>query len=226
MESCIRDKKAPIQVLTCLHESQAGTGRHQCAICAYAKGFEDGKAGLGVLDTDREWCIYGQWAPIAVLSGLHENQGGDGRHKCTICSYQMGFTEGISEWKGNSSVETELITHGVNIEQFIPDEEGRMRIRLHVEYERSPKNRAKAIEIHGTTCKACGFDFDVAYGELYARSFIEIHHLASISKQGGKPVNPETDLVPLCSNCHSMAHRTTGTIISVQEIKELIEKAL
>jgi predicted HNH restriction endonuclease len=32
------------------------------------------------------------------------------------------------------------------------------------------------------------------------------------------------DLAPLCSNCHSMAHRETGRILSVAELKGLIEE--
>jgi predicted HNH restriction endonuclease len=42
----------------------------------------------------------------------------------------------------------------------------------------------------------------------------------------GWEVDPETDLVPLCANCHAMAHRRRDTVTSVEELKVLlIEKA-
>lgn len=42
MEDCGHGKIAPIIVLEDLPESQAGTGRHKCATCAYQFGFEAG----------------------------------------------------------------------------------------------------------------------------------------------------------------------------------------
>ncbi len=38
-------------------------------------------------------------------------------------------------------------------------------------------------------------------------------------------VDPETDLVPLCANCHAMAHRRRATVTSIEKLKALIEKA-
>jgi putative restriction endonuclease len=38
-------------------------------------------------------------------------------------------------------------------------------------------------------------------------------------------VDPETDLVPLCANCHAMAHRRRATVTSIDELKALVEKA-
>jgi 5-methylcytosine-specific restriction protein A len=123
----------------------------------------------------------------------------------------------------DDSLETELITHGQPNEEFIPDVEGRRIIRQHVAYERSPRNRQRALEIHKNCCKACDFKFDDVYGHQHAKGYIEIHHVKSITEING-PVNPEIDLVPLCSNCHSMAHREKGRILTVEEIKALLRK--
>jgi 5-methylcytosine-specific restriction protein A len=41
MEKCHAGSAAPISVLQALPESQAGSGRHKCANCAYQKGYED-----------------------------------------------------------------------------------------------------------------------------------------------------------------------------------------
>jgi predicted HNH restriction endonuclease len=38
-------------------------------------------------------------------------------------------------------------------------------------------------------------------------------------------VNLQTDPVPLCANCHAMAHRRRATFTAIEELKELIEEA-
>jgi len=169
-----------------------------------------------------EECQCGTLAPSSVLSKLPVNQGGSGRHKCVNCAFNAGFLEGRGAWDSRSSFETESLTHGIGIDAFIPDEEGRKTYRLHAEYERSHRNRARAIQLHGIECLACGFCFNTAYGAEHAASYIEIHHVRSITEQEGRQIDPGTDLVPLCSNCHSMAHRKPGKILSVAEIKELL----
>ncbi|MBK9470033.1 MAG: HNH endonuclease [Gammaproteobacteria bacterium] len=74
-------------------------------------------------------------------------------------------------------------------------------------YERSPANRAACIAVHGSVCKVCGFDFGKFYGQ-FGQGYIEVHHRIPIAKMSGNyVVNPVTDLVPLCSNCHSVVHR-------------------
>lgn len=67
------------------------------------------------------------------------------------------------------------------------------------------------------------FRFDQAYGANHARGYIEEHHAASVSKINGT-VEPEKDLIPLCSNCHSMAHRNRDHILTLDELKKLIGK--
>ena len=43
--------------------------------------------------------------------------------------------------------------------------------------------------------------------------FIEIHHLKPMfSIKREIKVNPQKDLVPLCSNCHKMIHRNTKNL--------------
>lgn len=76
----------------------------------------------------------------------------------------------------------------------------------HNKYERSRANRTACIALFGTVCGVCGFDFEERYGEIGAE-FIEVHHIMPVSQMGGEyRVSPVTDLIPLCSNCHSMAH--------------------
>ncbi|RMG20774.1 MAG: hypothetical protein D6729_02135 [Deltaproteobacteria bacterium] len=46
-ECCKHGQPAPRDILRALGESQGGTGRHKCAVCAYAEGYRAGfEAGL------------------------------------------------------------------------------------------------------------------------------------------------------------------------------------
>lgn len=38
----------------------------------------------------------------------------------------------------------------------------------------------------------------------------------------GIEVNPETDLIAMCANCHRMIHRRKDKVVSVDELKELL----
>src|SRR5215213_6126664 len=129
-----------------------------------------------------------------------------------------------SEKIAEDSLQVDDVTHGEIDEKVVPDSEGRKRLVQHVSYERSQKNRREAIKIHGTTCAVCTFNFDETYGEDYADGYIQIHHIKPLSEHEGE-VDPETDLVPLCANCHAMAHRRRATVTSIEELKELVEKA-
>jgi 5-methylcytosine-specific restriction protein A len=137
----------------------------------------------------------------------------------TPSHFEFGLNRFAAASQGD--LETELLTHGAGIDDFIPDEEGRQFLRQHVTYERSPKNRARAIEIHGTSCLACGFNFNRAYGAVHAASYIEVHHLRSVTAGLTIP-DPGKDLIPLCANCHSMAHRRRGRVLGLDELKALL----
>ncbi|KMQ76386.1 HNH endonuclease [Marinobacter subterrani] len=89
-------------------------------------------------------------------------------------------------------------------------------------FERDRRNRAAAIAIHGTSCLACGIEMGSVYGGV-AQGFIEIHHVTPVSQLGaGYLIDPAKDLVPLCPNCHAVAHRRSPPF-SVDEIRHLID---
>jgi hypothetical protein len=91
-------------------------------------------------------------------------------------------------------------------------------------YERSGHNRLKAISLHGYKCQVCGFDFAETYGDL-GRNYIEVHHVNPLAEQNGEHiVNPETDLVCLCANCHRMVHRNSHEVLAIDELKEIISR--
>jgi len=74
-------------------------------------------------------------------------------------------------------------------------------------YERNHKNRVKAKEIHGYDCAVCGFNFEKVYGNL-GKEYIEVHHIKPLSTLNEEvKINPSTDLICVCANCHRMLHR-------------------
>ena len=89
-------------------------------------------------------------------------------------------------------------------------------------YERNPENRKRAIEIHGLSCVACGFNFEKVYGE-WGKDFIEVHHIKPLSTIGEEvATDPEKDLVPVCSNCHRMIHRRKENVLSVEDLRNIL----
>lgn len=106
----------------------------------------------------------------------------------------------------------------------LPSCEGAEKRCYTTRYERDPKKRAECIKIHGTKCAACGFDFEKVYGAL-GRNYIEVHHIVPLSQLNGElPVNPATDMLPLCSNCHRMIHRRKASVLSIQELRDILER--
>ena len=88
-------------------------------------------------------------------------------------------------------------------------------------YERQRLNREACIQLKGTKCLACDFDFEYTYGEL-GSGYIEIHHVVPVSKMGPEyQLSISADLVPLCSNCHSMVHRANPPL-TVADLKKII----
>lgn len=92
-----------------------------------------------------------------------------------------------------SDLEAEQIENGYGIE-------GNVKYYYGKRYERDSKNRSIAIKKHGTKCYACGFSFEEVYGER-GKDFIEVHHIKPLSTlDTAVKINPELDLIPLCSN--------------------------
>jgi 5-methylcytosine-specific restriction protein A len=85
--------------------------------------------------------------------------------------------------------------------------EGATRSATVSRYERSPGARLACLGHHGHSCVVCSFDFAEVFGPL-GKGLIHVHHLVPLSEiSEAYVVDPITDLVPLCPNCHYMAHR-------------------
>jgi len=68
--------------------------------------------------------------------------------------------------------------------------------------ERSPALRKAALKLYGLQCKACDLKVSASRASL-----IEIHHLDPIAE--GERKTKLEDVIPLCRNCHALAHTRT-----------------
>ncbi|RYF94866.1 MAG: hypothetical protein EOO00_04945 [Chitinophagaceae bacterium] len=167
------------------------------------------------------------------LAGLLSN---DRYLKCKIFrrSIEVNFGERQSDglWlqferkKTESFTTVNFIDYVVSFIYFLfpyqieGEEEGAEVTGLESRYERSSMNRAICLAYHGYKCKACKTDLQAIYGEV-ARDFIHVHHLNPLATTGHSRPDPVKDLVPLCPNCHGIAHLQNPPF-TVQEIQNMI----
>jgi 5-methylcytosine-specific restriction protein A len=101
--------------------------------------------------------------------------------------------------------------------------EGNPQRRSSTVYERSGSARSACIKKHGYKCAVCGMVMEEKYGEV-GKDFIHIHHKDFISGYAtGHEIDPITDLIPVCPNCHSMLHRKiSGKYLNIDELKNIL----
>lgn len=73
-------------------------------------------------------------------------------------------------------------------------------------YERNPAARPACLAHYGHRCFACNISLSERYGQI-ATDVIHVHHLVPLSQiKHTYRIDPIRDLLPLCPNCHSVAH--------------------
>lgn len=103
--------------------------------------------------------------------------------------------------------------------------EGSVKQILVNQYERDPLARAKCLEHHGSQCIICGFDFGEHYGGS-VEGFIHVHHIRPLADIGKEyQVNPITDLIPVCPNCHAVIHSKKVALLP-NEVKDLLAESI
>jgi len=101
--------------------------------------------------------------------------------------------------------------------------EGKTYQIISTRYERNPLNRKLCLALKGCICAICGFDFHAFYGDI-GKGFIEVHHIEPVSTMcEARIIDPKIDLIPACSNCHSMIHRRKPPYLP-EDILELMSK--
>ena len=106
----------------------------------------------------------------------------------------------------------------------IPSGKEAQKYRWHRRAERNQKLSDDAKKYHGTSCMVCGFSYETKYGAR-GSGYIEAHHVipfANLVKEL-EPVtlDPKTDFVVVCANCHRMLHRTNPPI-TADQLKDLL----
>lgn len=110
------------------------------------------------------------------------------------------------------------------IEATEPFWEGAVRRITVNAFERDPRARARCIDLHGTNCAVCDFNFGEVYGAR-GEGFIHVHHVKPLAeiRQGYVP-DPSNDLKPVCPNCHAMLHASKPQPCSVDELRKLVQQ--
>jgi 5-methylcytosine-specific restriction protein A len=107
--------------------------------------------------------------------------------------------------------------------------EGERVLMAHLRYERR-RSRAiveakKHLTLQATgrlACEVCGFDFAITYGSL-GQGFCEVHHVKHWNGNAKGTHTTMDDLAILCSNCHSIIHRSVRRT-SIDELKKVVER--
>ncbi|MGK7378341.1 HNH endonuclease [Planococcus sp. 1R117A] len=149
----------------------------------------------------------------------------------TLSSFKQGASEQepVQDFQKSKTTDAELEK---NIDLDVEAEEvedgygieGRVANYYGKRFERNSKNRKLAIKKHGLDCFGCGFNFEKKYGER-GKDFVEVHHINPLSTlTEATEVNPETDLIPLCANCHRMVHRRKDDVLTLQSLRNLLKE--
>jgi predicted HNH restriction endonuclease len=97
-----------------------------------------------------------------------------------------------------------------------------LRVRVN-RYERDPAARAACLKQFGTACQVCKIDLAAIYGPI-ASGFIHVHHLTPLASVSGEyRLDPATDLIPICPNCHAVAHLRNPPL-TPEEMRVLLRK--
>jgi len=161
----------------------------------------------------------------------HSVVNGSNRWNCTFRNGILHVTHTERDIDCSQFHRRRLIIEDARNEILLPEEvaedegfvEGNVtRISVN-RYERDSGARAQCIAIHGSMCAICGFDFSVTYGPDM-NGVIHVHHLTPLHKIGeGYAVNPETDLIPVCPNCHAVIHSRREPM-SLEAVRQLMKR--
>ena len=100
--------------------------------------------------------------------------------------------------------------------------EGRLTEAKVLRRQRNRAARQQCLEASGYTCYVCGFNFEKTYGDI-GKNFLEVHHTKPLATYDDEHPIPQSELVALCSNCHSMVH-SKREVLDVNELKEMLQE--
>ncbi len=112
-------------------------------------------------------------------------------------------------------------------------QEGTKKLTEVAVFERSSTLRNYAISHFSkngrVSCNCCNFNFEDFYGVQFGKGFIEIHHNKPIFKYEDEDIEiilkkAIKNLIPVCSNCHRMIHRSWKKPIEIQILIDSVNK--
>ena len=126
----------------------------------------------------------------------------------------QGIGHGIWGIKDTDLLNTDDLFDYMNNGEYTSTEyvEGAQKTIMVNTFERNPSLRKESIKIHGVDCKICAFNFERHYG-IRGKDFIEIHHIVPISHMKRNYSITPYDLLPVCSNCHSIIQRKSQQMV-------------
>lgn len=132
------------------------------------------------------------------------------------------FVEDVWKYIEKNEIESEALMEIAQQVSTKYNESGHA-VRISVNrYERNPNARRECLRIHGSNCKICGFDAGEKYGEDFDGK-IEVHHIVPIHTiEENYVIDPKTDLIPVCPNCHMILHtkKNNGQYPSIEELMD------
>jgi 5-methylcytosine-specific restriction protein A len=129
--------------------------------------------------------------------------------------YDANGGASIAELEAHFSSSTiNQASSGISAQETLIDEaeEGALLLKKHLVRERNSSlvasKKASVLAATGClACEACEFDFMLIYGEIGV-NYCEVHHTEPLCRRKGTEKTSLQDLAILCSNCHSIIHRT------------------
>lgn len=162
------------------------------------------------------WRISGSDFGIDVIVRDVSNPASESALERTAKEVMVPLMASMAELIGYDEVTSDEFTEG--------DEEGAAMLATIHRRERSRRNRLLCLMIHGSRCVACGLVTSDQYG--HAGTIIQIHHLQPLMLcEMPRVYDPRTDLVPLCPNCHAAIHTRRPIPYSIEELKEMLNRA-
>jgi len=115
--------------------------------------------------------------------------------------------DNVSNFDQTETLHEDTVTDvSLKVEQVQLYIEGELETVTYENRSRNENARKKCIELNGSTCIICKSNLGDIYGEQFSDK-IHIHHLNPVADYEGEVlVNPQTDLVPVCPNCHFIIH--------------------
>jgi hypothetical protein len=134
---------------------------------------------------------------------------------------RINVPKGVSSLNGYKRV-----IHDIQLPEELPDgieyHEGAVQQIKVNRYERDKKARDACLSHYGYVCQVCLVKLSDLYGAI-AENLIHVHHVKPMSEIGeAYIVNPISDLIPVCPNCHAIIHLKKPPY-SLQEVSAIFQ---